>query len=311
MVAERYRRLPGTARHAIGSHQLWLGRGHLLLVNNTSYRETYQRVELADVHALLIARTRRTAIRAVMAALLVALLAPAPFAPDWLMALLVTVAALLLVAFVVELARGPGCRAAVRTPVHMLPLPSLRRWRTANRVLDRLRAEIEAAQGAIDVAGLASQLEELPPLPPAPPSPWTEAIAAAGAARAPYHGRLHTILGALLAVLVVLWSAHVITASLWFLWPALVTLLAVATLAVAAGIRQRDGSLPRGMHQWTWWTVAWLWSVITLAIVLTMGSLLGGLNAVTVTALSVAALGVTGLLLALWAVFERRRRVAS
>ena len=54
-----YRRLPGRGRTPLGSHSLWIGEDHLLLVELRGFTETYRRFYFRDVQAIILRRTDR------------------------------------------------------------------------------------------------------------------------------------------------------------------------------------------------------------------------------------------------------------
>jgi ATP/ADP translocase len=135
-----------------------------------------------------------------------------------------------------------------------------------------------------------------------------QAVEATRRQRTPYSGVLHTILGVLLAVLVVVWTGHVMTSWTWFMGLTALFLLSSATVAAAAGFRQRHGTLPRELRVLTWWTFWWLCTVVAVATWLSARILLWDIGADGTLGPSVVALVVTAGFLGLWVAFELRRR---
>lgn len=151
------------------TQNLWLGPRHLLVVDNTGYRENYYRIELTDIQAFVVERTLALTIRSIIFGALLLITASAAYATSggarmaW--ALVSVVPALLLL---VDLLLGPTCRVFLRTPIQILRLYSLNRVRRARRIMALLRPRIEQAQGTMEPAQLAARLHEVPPLPEPP-----------------------------------------------------------------------------------------------------------------------------------------------
>jgi hypothetical protein len=162
-----YVKLPGKARTLATTSRLWLGDDHILLVKSTRIVEDYRRFYFPDVQAIVLRRTM-------------------PFHYGWaaflfVIALIVARISGSLPATLILLAasaaylwfRGPACVCHLYTAVRRERLPSLHRWRTAERVLETLRARIEEHQGTlvsvpeIMAATSAPILSQPPPLPAA------------------------------------------------------------------------------------------------------------------------------------------------
>lgn len=148
--------------------QLWSGKDHLLQVEWDGYREYYKRFRYGDIQSLTMVRTQESLM--ITALLGVATFVFALFgvvaAALELRIVMMSVAGLLAVLAVVNLAGGPTCRCFLRTAVQQEELASLTRVRNARRVLDALRPLIAEAQGPFEAAG---EPAAAPPGPPANP----------------------------------------------------------------------------------------------------------------------------------------------
>jgi hypothetical protein len=156
MSESTYVRLPGSAANLVVRSSLWLGNDHLLAVEATSFHERYRRFYFGDVQAIHVRRTRRQATVVTLLAVLLAavsgasLMIRASFDSKVAAFVFFAIAGLpLMVALLVEIARGPRASVTLYTAVGAVPLPSLNRVRTADRVLSMLGHRITAVQGAI------------------------------------------------------------------------------------------------------------------------------------------------------------------
>jgi hypothetical protein len=137
-----------------GFSSLWLGPDHLLRVNSNGYIETYKRFYFRDIQAIVIYQTRRRAIfNGILAApLLVCLLGMlaclTPFAPSNIGAIIwLVLLGIFLLFLLINYLMGRGCACHIRTAVQIERLPSLCRIPKTQRVLDKIRPLIAAAQG--------------------------------------------------------------------------------------------------------------------------------------------------------------------
>jgi hypothetical protein len=160
-----YIKLPGKARTLATTSRLWLGEDHILLVKSTRVVEDYRRFYFPDVQAILVRRTM-------------------PFHYGW--AAFLFISTLLVARFwrsvpatLIMLAasgvylrlRGPACVCHLYTAVRRERLPSVHRWKTAERVLEILRSHIEQHQGAVVSIPDTLPTSDPPPLAGPPPLP--------------------------------------------------------------------------------------------------------------------------------------------
>lgn len=197
-----YRRLPGCQRGFYLRSTLWLGDDHLLLVNSHYYNETYRRLPFREIQAVTLRRTAAwrnlglfiAAGLGLFSVLTLRSLSHGHSELAWLWGIL---AAVFLLGLVIHLTAGPSCECQMRLPLGTVRIPSLRRRKTAHRVLSRIRPLIETAQGPLDRQDVSTfPPRQAPPAarsarpsaPPAavaetdrlfPPSPWFAALFAA------------------------------------------------------------------------------------------------------------------------------------
>lgn len=267
-----YRRVPGVGRssNAVLSchHRLWLAPDHLLSVCNQGYAEDYKRFYLKDIQAISMRQSRRgRVINAVLGSIVAAfvLLAGATalygrahaWSPvgAWVLA---EVAALFLLALLINMAMGPTCVCTLRTAVQAERLYSLVRVRKALRALRMIREAVEAAQGALApdlMEGYAAQAAARG----APTSARShEAPLLMAMGDKPYRGRAHAALFTLLLVdlyhslMQFAWQSSVLYA-----FNIAIMLTLVVSLIVAV-IRQSGTDLPRGLKATTWWVMGYM-----------------------------------------------------
>lgn len=153
----KYRRLPGKKRGICRWRTLWLGDDHLLSVDSNGYSEDYTRYYFKDARALF---SRRTVTGKVLnflfaAGLTVSLVTLLASLGDGVTSGSVTLAilsALFLALLVINILRGPTCRCHILMPLGIHELPTLRRMRTARRVIDLVRPRILGIQSTLEPA---------------------------------------------------------------------------------------------------------------------------------------------------------------
>lgn len=189
----RYRRLPGRWYGVATKASVWLSPDHLLVVERAWFVEHYWRLRLRDIESVVLQRTRAREIGAATAALVLAAgLALAPWPPAGfelrtaMGGLAVAIGAM---ALVMELARGAGCAATVRTRTTSVCVRAWSRRRAARRGMEQLCPAIAAVQPPLTAEQLAAERgteadpEPVQPRPPAlppvaPPRAWAGTVAA-------------------------------------------------------------------------------------------------------------------------------------
>jgi len=169
-----YRRISRRRRTTAGSSDLWLANDHLLLVTRHWFTERYSRFRLSEIKSILIVeRPSVRGIQIIGVAAVTALLALAAARRSLLSIPLFPA----LVWQLVDLFRGPYCRAELATAVSTVRLAPLRRMRAALKFVDTMTPLIEAAQGQWTpepipaatewgISGPSSSNPLPPPLPP-------------------------------------------------------------------------------------------------------------------------------------------------
>lgn len=144
-----YRKLASSGFSAALRHSLWEGPDHLLWVESAILQEHYRRFYFQDIEAVLVHRTgRRTAWTWALGAPFFLFTAIAVFS-DGIALFSIFMAALLAVLTAVQWLKGPGCRVYLQTAVQKYRIANLVRMRKALRVMDRIRASVEAVQGPL------------------------------------------------------------------------------------------------------------------------------------------------------------------
>src|SRR5215210_953391 len=175
-----YRRLAGrgskTGIFAVArvSSRLYLGPDHLLNVETRGWTESYRRYYFSDIQALVVAKTKRALVWNIILGTLAAGLGillgvgwmgratwdSSAYVGAWAVGIFCAVFA---VSFVVNLLRGPSCRATIQTAISNEVLPSLNRLRSAQKALALLQPQIEQAQGALASDELPVRLAQATP----------------------------------------------------------------------------------------------------------------------------------------------------
>jgi hypothetical protein len=150
----------------VARSSLWLGDDHLLLVETTGYSETYKRFFFRDIQVLTIRKTKtRLAWNFILGTLLAfsGLIVTAS-AEDWGSNATIIVASIVFVLFGIPLLLnnffGPTCACEIRTAVQTESLPSLARVRKTQRIMNRIRPMIIAAQGQLTAEQIAVRMRE-------------------------------------------------------------------------------------------------------------------------------------------------------
>jgi hypothetical protein len=161
-----YRRLPGRGTTLTSYVRLYQGPDHLLQVSSTGYSENYRRFFYRDIQALIVRRTNGQITFAVLwgvLALLFGLPATVLAANNAIEGAIVmfVFAGLFLAGLVINWLLGPTCACDIQTAVQIERLPTLRRIRSAQQFLQRLKGQIEAQQGPLSAETLAAGLAEM------------------------------------------------------------------------------------------------------------------------------------------------------
>ena len=252
-----YKRLPGTGQKFMsGRYTLWLGPDHLLHVRSVTASEEYKRFAYADIQALMAFKSHRGKFQNALLLVLMVIFGmigyPMDFEGRATFGVIIGFLALILL---INISRGPTCRAYVQTAVQREELPSVGRFGTYRRMLQRIRPHIEAAQGQLDPMALAEMQPVAQPRPAARPHVPAEPVRP-GDPR--WHRRLFIALLADglvgLSVFYAGWIASGAPADWGWLFRVvgIVTTVLVVVFALAAIVRQQNTDLTPGIKKLAW-----------------------------------------------------------
>lgn len=249
-----YRKLPGRGTRREGTFivtvmsrqsALWLGVDHLLLVDSTIASQDLKRFYFRDIQAISLRKTHSGRTVSIVMALFAAVACAFtlgvndPVGRNALFVMAGIFGTFLLVNFLL----GPTCETHLQTAVQREQLPSLRRLRTARKVLRLLRPLLEQAQGQLTAEEARARAATLAaaPVAPAPvkPAPVSH----------PCRGPFHALLFALLLVDGLLNGAAIFLNSMPLSLVQLAVLFGVVMTLVGALIRQQDTDLPAGLRR--------------------------------------------------------------
>jgi hypothetical protein len=145
-----YRRLPGRQAGLVSYSRVWLGPDHLLLARTAFFSEEYKRFYFRDIQAVITRRTERREIwNVIFAFTAIAFGVLSVFTTSGWRTFLFVMTGTVLFALLVNWLRGPTCVCHVRTAVQIEELSPLKRFRATRKVIERLKPNIEKAQGPL------------------------------------------------------------------------------------------------------------------------------------------------------------------
>jgi hypothetical protein len=255
----KYRKITATKSGLGKYHSLWMGEDHLLAVESTGYSEDYSRYYFKDIEALVSRRTARgkiinAAFGMLTAICLLAALGTAFADRSWLVA-----AGFFLLLLFANLFLGPTCRCHLYTSIGSSELPTICRFRTLKKLVDRLHPAIALSQGEIDrrqVVALtaAAQTGPSPAAEVAPPKipsfPARPDISAPDTAKPHLGAFLFLILHAFVVVLWRLYGTDLL------LWLTVGTSLLFFGAAIVALVRQQEHPVAPLAKWMTWGGIA-------------------------------------------------------
>jgi len=243
---KEYRKLPGVKKgFLIGKYTLWQGRDHLLHIFSRFGAEDYKRFYFNDIQAVITRKTMLGKIQNIILASFVLLfLVPAFFFDGGWSIFYSIVGCTMFLFLLINLCKGPTCDTRLLTAVQTEKLPSLRRLKTACRVMDRLRDCIQSAQGRLQ----PEDLNQFPARRAAPAAPAGQKKTAAGQET----GRVHLIMFALLlfdggVAVTEFFSTHVFSTILGS-----IAGICLGTCLILALVKQHGSSLPGSVRAITW-----------------------------------------------------------
>lgn len=142
---------------------LWLGDDHLLAVKSTGYTEDYTRVYFKDLKGVVAHRTKIWMAGNLILGILLALFGLGIITTDDIFSAgtiaLMFLASPFLIAFLINLLRGPTCKTSLLTPLGAVELPAIGRIRRVERLIRDLRPLIAARQGSMLRSELLARYE--------------------------------------------------------------------------------------------------------------------------------------------------------
>jgi hypothetical protein len=176
MPRSAYTKLTGRNRRLFGHSQLWLGPDHILLVDSTRFAEDYKRFALADIQSIVVTEQPSNIVLQIVMILAALAWMSLWFAVDskfgkWFFEVS---GALALLWPIVDIARGPLCRAFLYTRVSRELLEPVNRINASRRFLATVRPLIEAVQGVLPPQPFYAEIPSVSSEPPPPeiaPSP--------------------------------------------------------------------------------------------------------------------------------------------
>jgi hypothetical protein len=158
-----YLKLTRKKRTLLGSTQLWLGDGHILMVRSTRFVEEYRRFSLSDIQAVVASeqnpRLAMQVILVVASALAFFAMLNADSVGGRIFASLTGLA--LLAVFVYDFVRGQRCNCRLLTEVSSEPIDPVTRTSDYKRLLSALLPALEGVQGALPLDGREEMLSGL------------------------------------------------------------------------------------------------------------------------------------------------------
>ncbi len=143
-----YRRMPGRPFTPFVVGSLWQGPDHLLFVESVFFKEQNKRFYYDDIQSIVLQRTGTHLLWTFAwgaLALLFGIIALLASGPGYVSG---TFCSIFLIALLVNILKGPTCLVYFQTAVQIQKITSLKRVRTANKVMTRIRALVEERQGA-------------------------------------------------------------------------------------------------------------------------------------------------------------------
>ena len=285
MSETEYKKLQGSSSLTKRT-RVWLGKDHVLSVQNLGYSEEYRRFYFRDIQAIIVQKTSLSAIfNWILGLVLIApllgvfaglmALMKRPFQSDDLVLFipLCLFGAILLVSLVMNIARGATCACYIKTAVQTERLPALNRIRTAQKFIETIMPLIAEAQGAITLEEIQNQTAgetvaeyQAPPIathfaPVIPPTPQQ------------CRGRIHLALYCLLLA-----EAFVGGIDFFYTHPvrdavAMILSLATFIVLIIALVSQHGTGLWGRLKVMTW--VALAYEILSFGVAFTVGIVLG------------------------------------
>jgi hypothetical protein len=211
--------MPGKPFFPFVSWSLWQGPDHLLWVSSSFFKERYRRFYYNDIQSIILQRTGNhwiwTCVWGALA-LLFGIIASAVSGTAYVSG---TFSVIFLAALLTNILMGPSCNVFLQTAVQLQRISSLRRVRTANKALEKIKVLVNSKQGAWQKEiSVAAQNNSAPSRTHDRSESATAAPAQkegeAAAPKGPYKPLFHQILFGLLLIMGILGSIQILIKSL-------------------------------------------------------------------------------------------------
>lgn len=264
-LKKEYHRLPGRGRKRGGflltvariRARLWAGKDHLLLVYNSGYTEDYKRFYYRDIQAVVTRKTGRGVVWSTVLGLFAVFFAALSSTTGKDAAVVFwVIAGSFFALLLANILRGPTCITHLQTAVSREELPSLDRLRKANKVIERLRPLIEAAQGTISREEMRARATAATGLPRSESRGGP--VAPAAKAFTPYGGRIHAALFSLLLVDGAASAANIFITSMALDLVGSALMMAISILIIISLAKQHDSGMGKGLRTVTWSSLAYV-----------------------------------------------------
>ncbi|MFN7139480.1 MAG: hypothetical protein ACK4UN_09085 [Limisphaerales bacterium] len=273
MAEKEYRKLPGRGIRSTGLVSvtrnicsLYLGNDHLLQVESISgYSEEYKRFYFRDIQAITVQKTNTAAMS--LAAygtfsLILVLIARAMENPV-AAGIFYFIGGVLGLIFLFQLLSwfigGGSCLCYLQTAVQVEQLPSLKRLKTAEKVLGIVQPLIEQSQGGMALDELKLQIAAYLQNPPPPviknfPKPFVHqpGHAPEKLTEKPYGGRIHLVLFLFLLGTALMSLVHIWYHPAWFVALETFYALSVVGILITALVKQHGSQLSPSIQKVTW-----------------------------------------------------------
>ena len=253
---KEYKRLPGKGQSfLIGHSTLWLGKDHLLSVDSRRLSEDYKRFYYTDIQSVITQKTAVGKIQNLFLALffgffiLVHMLIP----EGWSIFFGI-LAALFLLALLINWLRGPTCVCHLQTAVQTEKLPSLNRLRNARKAVHLLKALIERTQGPLTSEALRAKVSEQLKV----GATTTSTTHPRGQPTRHEHGGFHEILFYLLLFDCLLTCMDLFYNHVAFTLLGTVIVMGLGVFVIIALVRQHGSNMKRTLRGLTWGTLVYV-----------------------------------------------------
>ena len=249
---KEYHKVPGTKKgFLIGRYTLWQGADHLLHVYSRVGVEDYKRFYFNDIQAIITRKTITGKVQnIVLGFLLLVFTLPATLNDGGWSAFWAALGGVLLILMLINLYRGPTCETKLLTAVQTEKLHPLYRLKNAVKVMNRLRFDIQSAQGTLSREDLA----KIPARRVNDHAVKSSSLQAGKLKTTPTHekGRAHLVLFGLLVLKGVLATAgflftHVIVTML-----SAIAGICMGIFMIIALVKQHNSDMPNALRATTW-----------------------------------------------------------